>query len=365
MSVNYLPFSLVVDANIAKFTNFSAKKSFQTILVLAVSTEATKLEKVAGYSSYDDAVKDNATESVKAILAVIFGQENIPRAVKVAYVNKDNPIKDELDRITAIDAGWVFLGVADEVTESNIDISDEIAQWAVASKKIVGFIDTSVNALDKNASSLTQNISAKAYSRAFAVFGDTVEKANAMFSMLGYMATRNFDNEKSFYTAKFKSFSGVEPTSLSYAQYKQLTGFVEGQGLDKSVGNLGNVYTYLGDSAIFAEGNTGSGELLSVEHGMLWLEYTIQYEILNVFKNNDVVPYTDEGLGLILGAVIKSLNLGVKSGLLVENEYNISSEEILNVPESKRANHIAPLIKWNARLSGAIHYSGINGEVRY
>jgi hypothetical protein len=47
MSINYLPFSLVVDATISKFTNFSAKESFQTLLILSASENETQRSKVA------------------------------------------------------------------------------------------------------------------------------------------------------------------------------------------------------------------------------------------------------------------------------------------------------------------------------
>jgi len=362
-NINYLPFDLVVDASISKFTNFSAKESFQTLLILSKSEVETQRVKVAEYSSYDEAVKDGATDSVKSILAVVFGQNERPRSVKVAYLDGSAEVKDELDRISHIDSGWVFLGVDDAVTDSDIALTDDIAAWAGASKKIVGFIDKNPNALDKNETSLTQNLRDKNYGRAFSLYAPTVDKANAIFGMFAYMASRNFDEPNSFYTAKFKNFSGVEATSLTSEQYKQLTGFVRNQGLDKSVGNLGNVYTYVGNKAILAEGNTASGELVSVEHGLLWLEFTIQYEIMNIFTNNPVVPYTNKGVGMILSALQLSLDLAVKAGLLAD--YEISTEDVLKVPESKRANKIAPPITWNGRLTGAIHYTGISGAVKY
>ena len=363
MSKNYLPFDLVVDANISKFTNFSAKESFQTLLVISASDEEIKREKVGEYSSYDEAVKDEATESIKSILAVVFGQEARPNSVKVAYVDATTNIKDELDRISTIDSNWVFLGVDDIVTNSDIDVATDIANWAGASKKIVGLIDKNPNALNKNAVSLTQSLRDKNYGRAFALYAPSVEKANAIFGMFSYMASRNFDDPNSMYTMKFKKFSGVEATSLTSDEFKQLTGFVRDKGMDKSVGNFGNVYTYMGNTVLVAEGNTASGELISIEHGMLWLEFTIQYEIMNIFANNAVVPYTNKGVGMIVSALQLSLELAVKAGIL--EEYEIKAEDVLSVPESRRANHISPPISWSGRLSGAIHYTGINGAVKY
>ena len=363
MSVNYLPFDLVVDANITKFTNFSAKESFQTLLILSASETMEQKEKVGEYSSYDEAVKDEATDSVKSILATVFAQEARPNSVKVAYIDASLPVKDELDRISTIDSNWVFLGVDDLVSNSDITVATNIADWAGASKKIVGLIDKNPNALNKNETSLTQSLRDKNYSKAFALYAPSTRKANALFGMFAYMASRNFDEPNSFYTSKFRKFSGIEATSLSFDEYKQLTGFVRGQGLDKSIGNFGNVYTNIGNTSIIMEGNTGSGELISVEHGILWLEFTIQYEVMNIFTNNPVVPYTNKGVGMILSALQLSLDLAVKAGLLAS--YEITTADILSVPESKRANHIAPPISWSGRLSGAIHYTGINGAVKY
>jgi len=365
MSINYLPFSLVVEANITKFTNFSAKESFQTLLILGASSDEAQREKVAEYSSYSEADRDNATDSVKEAISVVFSQQVRPKSIKVAYIDNSAPIEDELNRISAIDSKWVFLGILDEITNSDIDKGVTLSSWAGANKKIIGLIDKNLDALDKNQISLTQKLRDNNFNRAFAVFARNDRQSSSMFAILGYMATRNFDNPKSFYDAKFKSFSGVEAVSLTTTEYKNLTGFVPGQGIDRSVGNLGNVFTYIGDRAIFTEGTCANGELLGVEHAMLWLEYTIQYEVMNVFTNNAVVPYSDKGVGMLVSALKKSLDLAVLAGIIPKSGYSIFAQDVLDVPESRRANHIAPAIRWEARLNGAIHYSAIDGEVRY
>lgn len=365
MSINMLPFSLVVDATITKNTNFPAKKSFQTLLILALSIEAEQRAKVWEFSSYKEAVEANATEEVKKALGVVFSQDVVPSAVKVAYVDATATLTDELNRVSAIDSNFVFVGVLDEVISSDIAKGKEVASWCGANNKIVAFVDMNVTALDVNADSLTKAIKDKNYNRAFCVYASSDDEKYSMFGVMAYMATRNFDNKDSFYTTKFKKFNGVQATQLTTAEYKGLTGFVPGQGADKTVGNLGNVFTYVGDRAIFAEGLTASGELISVEHAMLWLKYTIEYEIMNVFTNNDVVPYTNKGIGMLVSAVKLALDLAKEAGILVEDEYSVSAADALAMPESRRANHISPPIKWSGRLSGAIHYASVDGEVRY
>jgi len=368
--INYLPFDMVVDVNIKVASNYPAKKSFQTLLILAHSDDVAQREKVSEYSRYSDAVDDGATNTITDILAVIFSQQERAKFVKVAYIDKNADLESELNRISNIDRSFVFMGVADEITESDIEKGNSIALWGNTNKKIVGLLDKSETALDINQDSLTRKLMLMNYNRVFSMFACREEEQNSIFAGLGYCASRNFDNPKSFYTLKFKSFSAVEATPLSITEFKNLTGFVPGQGLDKSVGNLGNVYTYTGDRTFFHEGNTASGELISVEHGLLWLEYTIQYEIMNVFANNDVVPYTNKGVGMMIGALELSLKKAVTAGLIAndftgEKPYTISVSDVNNVAESRRANHIAPAIRWSARLAGAIHYSSIDGTLNY
>lgn len=361
----YLPFKMVVDATITKNTNFPGKKSFQTLLILATSLDETKRSKVMEYSSFLEAVNDGVTESVKDMLLVVFAQQVRPSFVKVAYVGIDVDIDVELSRISNIDNSFVFLAVADEVVLSDIEKGKKVAEWAGANNKIVSLIDSNVNALSANQTSLTRALKENNYSRAFAVYGKNDDEMLSMIGIMSFMATRNFDNPDTYYTAKFKNFTGVKAVSLTTTEYKGLTGFVPGQGLDKTVGNLGNVYAYVGDRAIFTEGNTASGELISTEHALLWLEYTIKYEIMNVFEKNDVVPYTNKGVAMIASALIKALDLAVKAGIIPKDEYKINTTDVLDVPESRRANHVAPPVTWSALLSGAIHYTAIDGEVSY
>jgi hypothetical protein len=365
MSVNYLPFSLVVDVSIAKNTNFPASKSFQTLLILAVGLTVEIRAKVKEYSSYMEAEQDGATDSVKDILKVVFGQQRRPSSVKVGYIDSTLDIEDEINRLNNIDSNFVFLGLSDETILSDKAKAQSVASWGEANNKFCGFIERNINALDKEKESLTKMLKEMNFNRSFSVFAKTDDEKNNLFGILAFMATRNFSDRNSFYTAKFKSFSGAMATQLTTTEYKNLTGFVQGKGLDKSVGNFGNVFTYLGDRAIFAEGCTASGELISAEHGLLWLDYTLKYEVLNLFTNNDVVPYTDLGVGMLIGVTKMVLDMAVASGLLAEDSVTITADSVLNVPESQRANHIAPLITWDARLAGAIHYTAINGEVKY
>jgi len=348
---------MVVDVNIKVASNYPAKKSFQTLLILAHSDDEQQRGKVNEYSRYKDAVDDGATDTITNILSVVFSQQQRAKFVKVAYIDKGAiNLEDELNRISNIDRDFVFLAVTDEIIESDIERGNTIALWGNGNKKITGLLDKSLNSLDINQDSLSRKLMLMNYNRSFSMFARNEAQQNSLFACMGYMASRNFDNPNSFYTLKFKSFSAVEATELTIAEFKNLTGFVPGQGLDKRVGNLANVYTYTGDRTFLHEGNTASGELLSVEHGLLWLEYTIQYEVMNVFANNDVVPYTNKGLGMIIGAVELALKKGVTAGLIADDfdgakkPYEISVQDVLEVAESRRANHIAPAIRWTARV---------------
>lgn len=372
--INYLPFEMVVDVNIKLAANYPAKKSFQTLLILAHSDDETQRGVVNEYSRYQDAVDDGATDTVRDILAVIFSQQERAKFVKVGYIDSALDLESELNRIANIDNNFVFMGVTDEITHGDIDRGDTIAMWGNANRKLTALLDTNPNALDINEDSLTRKLMLKNYNRVFSVYCDETNKAdekNSLFAILGYCATRNFDNPNSFYTTKFKTFNAVQASQLTITQYKNLTGFVPGQGLDKTVGNLGNVFTYVGDRTHFAEGNTASGELISVEHALLWLEYTIKYEVMNVFSNNDVVPYTNKGVGMLVGALELALKLAVTAGIIADDfggekkPYTINATDVLAVPESRRANHIAPPINWSARLAGAIHYTSIDGTLHY
>jgi len=179
--INYLPFEMVVDVNIKLAANYPAKKSFQTLLILAHSDDETQRGVVNEYSRYQDAVDDGATDTVRDILAVIFSQQERAKFVKVGYIDSALDLESELNRIANIDNNFVFMGVTDEITHGDIDRGDTIAMWGNANRKLTALLDTNPNALDINEDSLTRKLMLKNYNRVFSVMKQIKQMRKIVF----------------------------------------------------------------------------------------------------------------------------------------------------------------------------------------
>jgi hypothetical protein len=110
-----------------------------------------------------------------------------------------------------------------------------------------------------------------------------------------------------------------------------------------------------------SNGQVASGEYIDVVHGLDWLKARIQNLVFTALNNVDKVPYTDEGVQMVVSPLRVALEEGRKNGILAS--YDIAFPAVADIPATEKGRRFLPDIKFNGVLAGAIHGTKINGVV--
>lgn len=120
-------------------------------------------------------------------------------------------------------------------------------------------------------------------------------------------------------------------------------------------------YDVGGRNVVGGDAKTSSGEYVDVVRGLDWYESELQAKIANIEIDNDKVPYTNDGIALIEGAVRQQNTEGQNVGLISrDTEPTIEVPDVNDIStEDKQARELNGVItEWT--LAGAIH----KGRVR-
>lgn len=148
--------------------------------------------------------------------------------------------------------------------------------------------------------------------------------------------------------------------------YKSLAGVTAGVLTDTEIGNLttkrANWYIEQNAVNITNPGSVASGEWLDVVLGLDWLTARLQERIFARLAGLPKIPFTDNGIGLIVSEVLAQLQEGVENGLLA-NGYTCTAPRAKNVSTTNKQNRILPDVKFQATLAGSVHIVQIVGTI--
>lgn len=120
-------------------------------------------------------------------------------------------------------------------------------------------------------------------------------------------------------------------------------------------------YMPVADVNITSDGKVASGEYIDVIHGIDWIKALIQNYVFTPMIQLDKIPFTDEGVQIVVAQLKKALDQGVKYSLFAS--YEISYPAVADVPVLDKGNRHLPDVNFTAVLAGAIHSVTINGTV--
>lgn len=149
----------------------------------------------------------------------------------------------------------------------------------------------------------------------------------------------------------------------------------EGQSITCNTKNV-NTFEPFRNFAITQYGKVAAGEWIDVIRFRDWLVEQIKINVVSAIINADgKVPYTDEGIQIIVNAMRVPLELGIDRGGIAPEEldetgrvipsYTISAPLAANIPANDKANRVLRDVKFTARLAGAIHATEIKGSLSY
>jgi hypothetical protein len=153
-------------------------------------------------------------------------------------------------------------------------------------------------------------------------------------------------------TWKFKSLAGVSVYSLTPSE----RAFV--------VAKSCNLYERIAGNNITAEGVMASGEFIDNMRFIDFVTARIKEDIYSVLINANKIPYTDQGVAVILGRVQGVLNTGVAQGGFASDPAPTATAPLVaDVDSNDRADRLLPDIEFSATLAGAIHRTTIAGII--
>lgn len=252
-----------------------------------------------------------------------------------------------------------FYGIHLTDFRSQTDLEAAMA-WAEANEKLLGFEYTNIAACP------VRNFS---YYRSFGIFSGLADgyepddqlKANE-FAALAWMA-KCFGYDPGSETWHLKTLSTIVPSSLSSANKQTLAD-----------SNISSFLRYAGIN-VAINGKTLAGEWIDVIRFRDWLKNEMQMRVFNVLKAHRKVPFTDEGIAMIQGAMESALAVGQSVGGIAPTGYDAEGNEVpgytVSVPLSadltdiQRKSRKLTGCKYTARLAGAIHVVEIDGYLTF
>ena len=228
---------------------------------------------------------------------------------------------------------------------------------------ICAFTSEDTNELDgTQTSSLGYELSQLGNNRVIVMYSSTNE--SAAMSVLGRMSTVNFQGSNTTITLKFKQCPGVEPEYLRTAQANALR-----------QNNVNVFAAYQNDTSILQEGVTSGGWFIDETHGLDWLQNQVETDLWNLlYTSNTKIGQDEAGMNAILSTINKSLDAGVRNGLIAPGVWNgdefgtlkkgdtlstgyyVYIQPLDEQSQSDREARKAPPIQIAAKLKGAVHF---------
>jgi hypothetical protein len=226
----------------------------------------------------------------------------------------------------------------------------EAAAWIETQMKVLGVLTSDPATLTAATTDISYQLKTYGYNRTFSIYHSTG------------MNTGNYLN-----SAWFGKMLPTTPGSANWA-FKTLAGVStynitpsqRGFALEKNC----NIYTSTAGVSITEMGNVASGEWIDIIIGVDWIQANLQSTVFSTLVNAPKIPYTDEGIQIIVGKVDQVLNQAVINGIIASG-YVITAPRVANISTNDKANRHLPDVKFTAILQGAINTVAINGTVTY
>lgn len=158
----------------------------------------------------------------------------------------------------------------------------------------------------------------------------------------------------------------LDPGSATYA-FKQL----EGVGVDSwtsterstiDTTNKGNHYAAEAGIGITRPGKAFGGEWIDVTIGLAWLQARLEERLFSLLVNNPKIPYTDEGVALVVAEIEAQLQEAQDRDVLAPG-WTVTAGAVADADSADKAARILRDIEFTATLAGAIHTINIVGTV--
>lgn len=313
--------------NILRVTDAVAQKGFGTILLLS----SEQVQAVKSYVSIADVVTDfETTTDTYKLASDLFGQgvSEILIAGVVSVIGTE--LVAELNKITKVNDN--FFGLV--CTENSDTVITALSAWVNTQQKV--YAVTSQSKVIANTSDQTLI--------AYHPSDSLAEKC------LAYMLTKEIGSVD----LDGKAVKNISSSLIDATEYAIL----KENNINVCLEKFGNL--------VIDGGNMAGGEKVDIILSEFWIKIRMEEDLASLKVNTPKIPYTDNGIALLIDVASTRLKLAVRQGIIaLDNdgvaEYEVTYLPVAEVPQTDKANRVYDYVKWTARLAGSIREGNISG----
>lgn len=300
------------------------------------------IEAVTGVSSSSSTATITVTPATAGDLVRV---QSWSSNLTLTDATSDPGIATDLDAIYAEDSDWYGL-LLDSNSKAEVVAA---AAWVETNKRI--FVANSSDSACFNSGSTTDVayvLKAAAYDRTAVLFDADDTMGGSAAAWMG----KTFPYDPGSLTWSFKTLAGVSADALTTAKTSALA--------NKKC----NFYTTVAGLNVTQWGTVASGEFLDITHGIDWLESEMKIQVFAALVNNPKLPYTKNGINVIVGIMKGVLRAGVRAGLLADDEFlTVTAPELADIDATTRGTRLLPDMEFGGTLAGAIHSTQLSGTL--
>lgn len=314
--------------NIQRKTVGVSERGFGTILIFDPSQDINFMYITA------ENVKDFSTESkLYKIATRLFMQK--PQPQEVAVVGKNGSAVEGFKKVLEENNDFFFVTCTDNSVETIKGLSG-LCQ-----------VNNKVYAVTVNDYEDAKKLFEEVYDNTFVMYHEDSDS----FAAEGLAVAMSYKIGGK--TAKFKTIQGVKSSNVTLTQVYEL--------------HKNNLFTYVEKLGVLqtSEGKMLSGEYIDVVLGEYWIRFRMEERMQRLALTQDKIPYTNRGIGMLVGVAELVLSEAVAMGIVEEGQYRVDYKVREDVDSNEVALRKYNYILWTAMLQGAIHTGQISGILTY
>lgn len=339
----------IVQVNITQNTSTVPQVGFGIPLICGDSNRMGS-DIIRYYSSVSAMLEDGfETTDPEYIYAVkAFSQALSPERIGIGYTPFSD-IAEELNDILQVSNLWYGVSLCTNVAATIL----AAAAFIETQLKIYIADSEDADIITSSTGDVLSQLKALGYKRTALMYSEDAEKGPSAGWLGGQLPQTPGAS-----TWKFKQLVGITADDLSETETTNVI------GVPGTPGKNGNIYTEVGGVPITQEGWMVSGQFIDLTVGLDWLESRMKENVYTLLVASPKIPYTDQGISVVVNAVRQTLAQGVANGLIDgDSPIEVSAPAVQDIPTADRANRVLPDVTFSCRLAGAIHFVRIEGTV--
>lgn len=352
-----------VQVTITRQTAVASVASFDNMLIAAEFLKASITpsfdERVRVYSSLSELATAGFSTSSPVYLAAaaLFSQNPNPGKIyvgrKLTGIDGSETWDAALTAMKEENNEWYVFSVDSRILADLEDVAD----WSETNKKLFSITDDDPNIIG-GTGDIAEYINTQNYDRSFLMYHPDadagVDDPYANFAWPGLMLT--YDPGEANWL--HKTLRAVPAYNLTSAERSTIEG------------KKGNYYsTIAGLDKTLGDATVGSGEYIDIIRGTDWLEARIQELVYTALGRLAKIPFTDQGIGIVVSQVEAALQEAVEIGLLAPPDadgnpsYTVTAPLAADVSVTDKGNRFLPDVEFTATYAGAINRTEIRGTI--